>query len=308
MNAVGRTTNWLGPILGIGFSLLLIVGLFFAVAHNPFRHPYLTFSIRFDDVRGIHERSKVTFLGIPAGYVKSLDYSPETSELAVDVKVAITRKLKIPANVSAYLEPTLLGDSTIALRLPVRDQITGQDSNESPANSGSTALLTNGAQIAGRRSTRLEAVMPGFDDAMTNVVGLIASLQEVIKGLEGQKDQSLRSQLQTIVANLEISSESIKKLSDLQSNERRSLGRVLQMFEDAAKKLSQDAEAGQKVIAKIGNASDAVIRAAEQIKMFGAKAALAVDEFHNRPFHYLTTTRSPPDRGPVRKPTPVPKD
>ena len=308
MNAVGRIRNWLGPILGIVISVLLAVGLFFGVA----KHPHLTFSIRFDDVTGLHERSKVTFLGIPAGYVKSLDYSPETSELAVDVEVAITRKLKIPANVKAYLEPTLLGESTIALRLPAQDQITEQDSNESPTNSGNAALLKNGAQIAGRRSTRLEAVMPGFDDAMTDVIkfgvsaqenisnfgyvidkavtslssifldkgpngrteveALIASLREIIDGPEGQKDRSLRSQLQAIVSNLEISSESIKKLADLESDERRSLGRVLQLFEDAGKKLKQDAETGQIAIAKIGRASDAVIRAAEQIRTLGAKA------------------------------------
>ena len=344
MNAVGRIRNWLGPILGIVISVLLAVGLFFGVA----KHPHLTFSIRFDDVTGLHERSKVTFLGIPAGYVKSLDYSPETSELAVDVEVAITRKLKIPANVKAYLEPTLLGESTIALRLPAQDQITEQDSNESPTNSGNAALLKNGAQIAGRRSTRLEAVMPGFDDAMTDVIkfgvsaqenmsnfgyvidkavtslssifldkgpngrteveALIASLREIIDGPEGQKDRSLRSQLQAIVSNLEISSESIKKLADLESDERRSLGRVLQLFEDAGKKLKQDAETGQIAIAKIGRASDAVIRAAEQIRTLGAKATLAVDEFHNRPFHYLTTTRKSADRNRDRTPTPVPKN
>jgi ABC-type transporter Mla subunit MlaD len=344
MSAVGRTRNWLGPILGIVFSVLLAVGLFFGVA----RHPHLTFSIRFDDVTGIHERSRVTFLGIPAGYVKSLDYSPEISELAVDVEVAITRKLKIPANVKAYLEPTLLGESTIALRLPAQDQITEKDSNDFPANSGSSALLKNGAQIAGRRSTRLEAIMPGFDDAMIKVIkfgvsaqenisrfgymidkavtslcsifldkgpsgqteaeALIASLREIIDGPEGQEDRSLRSQLQTIVTNLEISSESIKKLADLESNDRRSLGRVLQLFEDAAKKLSKDAETGQIALTKIAKASDAVTRAAEQIRMFGTKATAAVEEFHNRPFHYLTTTRKPTGRDRARSPTPVPRD
>jgi hypothetical protein len=145
-------------------------------------------------------------------------------------------------------------------------------------------------------------------NGQTEVEAVIASLREIIDGPEGQKDQSLRSQLETIVSNLRISSENIKKLADLESNERRSLGRVIQLFEDAAKKLSKDAETGQTVLAKIGRASDAVIRASEQIRTLGEKATVAVDEFHNRPFHYLTTTRKPSDRNRNPDPTPIPKN
>src|ERR1700731_3809499 len=107
-----------GLIIGAAVILLLFVGLFLGVEENPFRKPFLTFSIRFDDVSGIHERSKVTFLGIPAGYVKQLDYVPGNRQTAVKVEVVIDRKLYIPAAVRAYLQPTLLGDASIALRVP----------------------------------------------------------------------------------------------------------------------------------------------------------------------------------------------
>src|SRR5262252_3184336 len=107
-----------GLIVGALVILVLLAGLFFGVEENPFRRPFLTFSIRFDDVSGIHERSRVTFLGIPAGYVKRLDYAPGSGQSAVKVDVVIDRKLKIPSGVKAYLEPTLLGDASIALRLP----------------------------------------------------------------------------------------------------------------------------------------------------------------------------------------------
>ena len=107
-----------GLIIGIAVVLLLFAGLFFGVEENPFRKPFLTFTVRFDDVSGIHERSKVTFLGIPAGYVKQLDYVPGNRQTAVRVDVVIDRKLFIPAGVRAYLEPTLLGDASIALRVP----------------------------------------------------------------------------------------------------------------------------------------------------------------------------------------------
>src|ERR1700675_273169 len=110
--------NWAGLISGAAVVLILFVGLFLGVEENPFRKPFLTFTIRFDDVSGMHEHSKVTFLGIPAGYVKQLDYAPGNRQTAVKVEVVIDRKLYIPAAAKAYLEPTLLGDASIALRVP----------------------------------------------------------------------------------------------------------------------------------------------------------------------------------------------
>src|ERR1700730_5914702 len=118
----GDSRKTLGLILGTGIVLLLFAGLFFGVQDNPFRNLFLTFSIRFDDVAGIRERSKVFFLGIPAGYVKGLEYAPGSRESQVKVDVVITRKLTIPSSVKAYLAPTLLGDASIALRLPEKSE------------------------------------------------------------------------------------------------------------------------------------------------------------------------------------------
>src|SRR4029077_8443493 len=137
-------------IVGIPVVALLAAGLFFGVQENPFRKPFLTFTVRFDDVSGIHQRSKVTFLGIPAGYVEQLDYAPGNRQTAVKVNVVIVRKLYIPATVRAYLEPTLLGDASIALRVPA------------PAVGEAAAIeaedkvgprLAEGAEIVGFRAT-----------------------------------------------------------------------------------------------------------------------------------------------------------
>src|ERR1700722_1221500 len=148
-------------IVGVAVSLLLLAGLFFGVEENPFRKPFLTFTVRFDDVSGIHERSKVTFLGIPAGYVKQLDYAPGNRQTAVKVEVVIDRKLYIPAAVKAYLEPTLLGDASIALRPAATDDAVGTE-----AEGAIGPRMTDGAEIVGVRATKLWAVPPGFDDAV----------------------------------------------------------------------------------------------------------------------------------------------
>jgi len=334
VNKPGKGRIWL--IVGIGLTLVLFAGLYFGIEDSPFRTPYLTFSIRFDDVTGIRERSKVMFLGIPAGYVQRLDYAPGSGESAVRVFVVITRKLQIPSTVKAELEPTLLGDASIALRLPSSDGNVDRPPKED--------LLSEGAEIRGHRSTRLEAVMPGFDEAMarveklgaateqrmsnigeaidnamgalqglflvkgangrTEIEELIATLQEIINGPEGKENESIRAQLETIVNNFKTSSESIKRLANVQGSEQGSIGQMLQLFEDATKKITEDAQTAQKLINKMGRSSDAVTKASEQVNLLASKATDAVEQFNSRPLHYLTTTRAPAEQNRSPKPTP----
>jgi ABC-type transporter Mla subunit MlaD len=333
-NKPGKGRIWL--IVGIGLTLVLFAGLYFGIEDSPFRTPYLTFSIRFDDVTGIRERSKVMFLGIPAGYVQRLDYAPGSGESAVRVFVVITRKLQIPSTVKAELEPTLLGDASIALRLPSSDGNVDRPPKED--------LLSEGAEIRGHRSTRLEAVMPGFDEAMarveklgaateqrmsnigeaidnamgalqglflvkgangrTEIEELIATLQEITNGPEGKENESIRAQLETIVNNFKTSSESIKRLANVQGSEQGSIGQMLQLFEDATKKITEDAQTAQKLINKMGRSSDAVTKASEQVNLLASKATDAVEQFNSRPLHYLTTTRAPAEQNRSPKPTP----
>jgi ABC-type transporter Mla subunit MlaD len=329
-----------GLIVGVAITLLLLAGLFFGVEENPFRKPSLTFTIRFDDVSGVHERSKVTFLGIPAGYVKQLDYAPGNRQTAVKVEVVIDRNLYIPAAVQAYLEPTLLGDASIALRVPPPAAGDASATEVGPK-------LADGTEIIGLRATKLEAVLPGIDetmakvesygvtagqrllsigevidrgvgalnslflekgaDGLTKIDQLVASLEAIINGPQGEKDQSVRGQLETIVANLKASSESILRLSDLQGKEQGGIGEVLRVFEETAQRLSEDAEIAQKLIGKMGHTRDAVTQASEQVKYLAQITSQAVEQFHSRPFHYLTTTRSAPaqeNRSPAKSPHP----
>ncbi|HEY0791229.1 MAG TPA: MlaD family protein [Chthoniobacterales bacterium] len=318
-------------------ALVLFGGLFYAVEDNPFRRPALAFSIRFDDVTGVREHSKVYFLGIPVGYVSRLDYEPGTAVPAVKVDVVITRSLPIPATVIASLQPTLLGDATIALGLPDQRPPESPEAGREPA----VATLANGTEIRGTRATKLEAILPGFDaalatleslasstgrrlsdagtvldrsvatfdglflqkgsDGRTPVDGLIGTLEELINGPEGKQDESIRHQLEAIVGNLRASSDHLNRLSDLQSKDQGSLGQVLQSFQDTADRFRDDAVAAQKVIAKMARTSDTVTQASQQVNTLAVQATQAVEEFHSRPLHFLTSTH------PESKPAATPK-
>jgi ABC-type transporter Mla subunit MlaD len=312
MSSTERRHNRLWLFAGVIVFGALLAGFYFGVEDNPFRQSPLHFTIVLDDAEGIHSHSKVTFLGIPAGYVKSLDYAGGNRASAVHVQVVITQPLKIPANLTASLSPTLLGDSSIALRLP------DQESDTEPR------LLKNGAIVEGHRATKLEAVLPGFDAAMAtakeDLMGLslvggrtLAALQQIFidKGPDGLtpvdrlvaamedlagtgkngKGESLRTQIQTIIDNLETSSESLKKMADVESHQQGTMGEILFQFRTTALLLDQDARNAEKILNRIGSASDAVNRAGEQLGLLARKTTEVVDQFNRRPLHYLMTTR-----------------
>ncbi|MBV8587907.1 MAG: MCE family protein, partial [Verrucomicrobia bacterium] len=78
MSSTERRHNRLWLVAGVIIFGALLAGFYFGVEDNPFRQSPLHFTIVLDDAEGIHSHSKVTFLGIPAGYVKSLDYAGGT--------------------------------------------------------------------------------------------------------------------------------------------------------------------------------------------------------------------------------------
>src|SRR5260370_42632046 len=92
----------------------------------------------------------------------------------------------------------------------------------------------------------------------TEIEELIATLQEITNGPEGKENESIGAQLEAIINNFKTSSESMKRLANVQGREQGSNGQMLQLFEDATKKITQDAPPAQKLINKMGRASAAV--------------------------------------------------
>jgi ABC-type transporter Mla subunit MlaD len=162
--------------------------------------------------------------------------------------------------------------------------------------------LSNMGEVIDRGVGALSSLFLDKDPTgQTKIDELLASLQAIINGPEGQHDQSIRGQLEAIVSNLRASSDSIRQLSDVQGRQQGSIGEFLRVFEETAKRLSEDAETAQKLLGKMGHTSDAVTQASDQVRNLAQITTQAVEQFHSRPFHYLTTTRS---LSPSESPTP----
>jgi len=319
--------RWARALLFLNIVTLLLIGLFLFVGNNPFR-PRLRLTIHFDKSAGIHTHSAVEFLGIHVGEVETVSYERDARypEKPVVVHVAITRlDIKIPDTVQASITPTLLGESLVELGFA-----SGHNASES------YTPLTDGKEISGTAASRLEAVIPGFDNTWdqvkdaasktidtinaittvrdqngkTQLEELVQSLNSLAASLNQPGGNSLASQLGTTIANLKEATDNIRSLVDLQSRRDGTVGEALLEFQKTVEQLEKDAVVTDSVLNKIALASDSVTRAGDRLdiliketrKELGKtdpildRVRQIVDEFYSRPSHFLLTTRKPEEQ------------
>lgn len=191
----------------------------------------------FDDVTGIKERSKVLFKGMPVGTVREFIYDAKSDRILV--RLDIEQKVQIPANVQPFLESSLFGEAHIALKTDKNAPTEQMLAAVAGDASRDTAKLH---RIEGKRMSKAETLMPGFDgkaeralvgvteltdvtkravldfhkEISTRVAGPVQEamdeLRNIIKGPEGQADKGLAAELQRALDDLEKHSDSLNVL------------------------------------------------------------------------------------------------
>ena len=230
-------------LLVVGAAGLLVYSLLHALGGG--RGESLCFDAAFDDVSGIKPRSSVLFKGMPVGTVGVMRYDPATDKILVRIDIKAAKD--IPANIKPYVESSLMGQSSIALR-----------TEQTPGSTGLLAAVVDSFQAAhkselyrvdGVRLSRADSLMPGLDvraqkamiaasDAMVELKELAAlsknsvatlnkemngivltplkesmeELRNFIKGPEGQSDKGLAAELQGVLDELERHSKALDEI------------------------------------------------------------------------------------------------
>lgn len=167
-----NTRRYISLIIG-ALVLIILVGVFLVKVPTSPLSPKLTFQVTFPDVRGLREHSKVSYLGLPAGYVTALEVEQgDQNRPYVVVTLAVPKQLRLPKNIDVRITPTVLGETYVAITLPesVADQeqiVQGE-------------RLTNG-EVA----TPIDYLVPGFDDKL-------AGLQPSLEILDSLTDKALK--------------------------------------------------------------------------------------------------------------------
>ena len=205
----------------------------------------VVFDAAFDDVSGIKERSSVLFKGMPVGTVGLMRYDAATDKILV--RIDIEKAVAIPAAITPYVESSLMGQSSIALRTNVEtpsNKLLAEAIRDHQSQHGDTLY-----RLAGVRLSRADTLMPGLDahaqramaaasDAMVEMKELaalskssvaalnhelsgvvieplkacMADIREFITGPEGQSDKGLAAELQDVLDNMTRHSQSLEEI------------------------------------------------------------------------------------------------
>ena len=230
-------------LLVVGAAGLLLYALYHALGGHG---EDVSFDAAFDDVSGIKERSNVFFKGMPVGTVGVMKYDPATDKILV--RIDIKNAGEIPANIKPYVESSLMGQSSIALRTETTDatpQLLADALRQHQAKSPQTLY-----RLDGMRLSRADSLMPGFDmraqqamaaasdamkaasDAMGEMKVLVGDWRDLSGELVDSKDKTV-SELQKAITALD------------------NAGQAVSRSESQLKKLGAASE-------KLGDASDSV--------------------------------------------------
>jgi len=144
-------------LLVIGAAGLLVWALNRAV--NGKRGDSICFEAAFDDVSGIKERSNVLFKGMPVGTVGVMKYDPVIDKIVV--RIDIKDAHDIPANIKPYVESSLMGQSSIALRTQTTaatPQLLVNVVRQHNAKAPESLFRVDGVRLS-----RADSLMPGLD-------------------------------------------------------------------------------------------------------------------------------------------------
>jgi ABC-type transporter Mla subunit MlaD len=231
-------------LLVVGTAGLLLYALYHAVGGG--HGDSICFEAAFDDVSGIKERSNVLFKGMPVGTVGLMKYDPVTDKILVRIDIKNARN--IPANITPYVESSLMGQSCIALRTQTTHaapQLLAKVVSQHQAKNRESLYRLDGVRLS-----RADSLMPGLDaraqktmaaasdamiaaaDAMVEMKQLAGNWRELSSAILDSKDKTI-SELEKVGVTLD------------------KAGQAVARSEGQFKKLGVAAE-------KLGDASDSV--------------------------------------------------
>jgi phospholipid/cholesterol/gamma-HCH transport system substrate-binding protein len=212
-------------VLAVVCVALLIVGVRFLKGKGIFKKETQIYAV-YSDVQGLKQSNPVVINGMQIGRIANLDGGKDMKHILVTV--SLTKDVNIPKNSLAVINPNLLGSPTMEIQL-----------------GDATTYLKNG-------DTLLTTLSAGaFDEAMKIINPVLYEVKNAVKSLDSvlttvttvfdvrTKDniQSILANVNTATASFVLTSESLRKIVDVQNG---SLARSLQNMEKFTSNLNDN--------------------------------------------------------------------
>jgi phospholipid/cholesterol/gamma-HCH transport system substrate-binding protein len=209
-------------LLVVGAAAVLLYALHLALSGG--HRDSISIEAAFDDVSGIKQRSTVLFKGMPVGSVGVMKYDSATHKILVRIDIKNARD--IPANIKPYVESSLMGQSSIALRTETADatpQLLADAVRRHQAKNRETPYRLDGVRLS-----RADSLMPGLDaraqktlaaasdamiaaaDAMVEMKQLAGNWRELSSAILDSKDKTI-SELEKVGVTLDKAGQAVAR-------------------------------------------------------------------------------------------------
>jgi phospholipid/cholesterol/gamma-HCH transport system substrate-binding protein len=188
-------------ILAIAAIVVLVLGFNFLKGQNVFSRPPVLYA-RFTNVGSLDKSNQVKINGLPVGTVSDIKQA-DKEVTNIIVEIHLTREIDIPKNSIAFIDAGLINSSFI--NIEKGDQ---------------HVYLKSGDTI----STRLDQGLLGsiqtqVAPTLTRVNQTLDSLKIILGSINTIFDPNTKNNLQSVVANLAVSSASLQQLLNAQSGQ-----------------------------------------------------------------------------------------
>ena len=187
-----------GALTAIAITLL-ILGFNFLKGKSVLEKTFHLYA-KFADVEGLAVSNSVLINGLPVGKVYAIEEADQNLS-GIIVTINLTKNINIPNNSLAYISESLLGNTTLNIKM----------GNE-------PAYVRNGDTLTTNISPGLlEEVTGRLDPTLVKVNAALQSMDSVLKLIGGAIDLQAQKNFQAILANLAISTGHLNTLLNAQN-------------------------------------------------------------------------------------------
>jgi phospholipid/cholesterol/gamma-HCH transport system substrate-binding protein len=188
-------------VLAVAAILVLVLGFNFLKGQNVFSRPPVLYA-RFSDVGGLEKSNQVKINGLPVGTVYNIRQADkEVNNILVEIH--LTRDIEIPKNSVAFIDAGLLNSAFINVE---------KGDQHVYLKSGDTITTRLDRGLLGSIQTQVAPTLTRVNETLDSLKFILGSINSVF-------DPNTKNNLQTVVANLAVSTASLQQLLNAQSGQ-----------------------------------------------------------------------------------------
>lgn len=188
-------------VLAVAAIVVLVLGFNFLKGQNVFSRPTVLYA-RFPDVGGLEKSNQVKINGLPVGTVYNIKQADKEVNNII-VEIHLTRDIEVPKNSIAFIDAGLLNSALINIE---------KGDQHTYLKSGDTINTRLDKGLLGSIQTQVAPTLTRVNQTLDSLKFILGSINSVF-------DPNTKNNLQTVIANLAVSSGHLQQMLNAQSGQ-----------------------------------------------------------------------------------------